>query len=131
MDADAGRQLERDLRTAIHQERLTLHYQPRLTLQGGVTVSAEALVRWPHRRHGLIGPAGFVPTAEKIGLISELGGWALRTACRDAMVWRGTGGEIGVSVNVSARQLRDALLIRQIDAALEQSACRPSVWRSS
>src|SRR5271165_2933490 len=126
-DGPERRQLERDLRTALQQERLVLHYQPRLALANGAMSGAEALVRWPHRHRGLVSPAGFIPIAEQCGLITELGGWALSLACRDAMAWPTCAGQmpLAVSVNVSARQLGNAAVLQQVADALADSGLAP------
>ena len=118
-DAAAGRRrLQRDLAAAASDGRLLLHFQPRVLLASGATTAAEALLRWPHRKHGMIAPALFIPLAEANGQIVPIGGWVLRAACREARRWRQPWV---VSVNVSARQLAAGVLLRQVAAALEES----------
>jgi len=115
------KRLEQDLRQAVLQEAFILQYQPRFCLRSGAVTGCEALIRWPHRRRGLVSPAAFIPLAEQTGMITRIGGYALRAACREAAGWQhGT-----VAVNVSARQLQDHALLSQVAAALEFSGLDP------
>jgi EAL domain-containing protein (putative c-di-GMP-specific phosphodiesterase class I) len=115
------RRMARDLAAAVADEAFVLHYQPRLALGGGGWTGAEALIRWPHRRNGLVPPGSFIPLAERTGQITPIGGWVLRAACAEATRW----GSLNVSVNVSARQLADGALLRQVAEALETSGLEP------
>lgn len=121
------RRLERDLRAALAAGGLALHYQPRVALASGAIVAAEALLRWPHPRHGLISPATFIPIAERSDLVVAIGGYALAEACRDAMRWPapGSGPAPRISVNVAARQLAGGTLIAELTAALGDSGLDP------
>ena len=121
-NAAERRSLRRDLAAATAEGSFLLHFQPRLSLRHGRPCSAEALIRWPHRKRGLVPPSTFIPVAEETGHITEIGGWVLRRACREASAW---GGGIGVSVNVSGRQLQDGQLPGQVAAALEESGLDP------
>jgi EAL domain-containing protein (putative c-di-GMP-specific phosphodiesterase class I) len=112
------RRLLHDLREAIERETFVLHYQPRLSLAVGTMEGAEALLRLPHARRGVISPAAFIPLAERTGLINDIGAWVLRTACREATTWP---GRVTVSVNVSPRQLHDGALLGQVTRALGES----------
>ena len=116
------RRLRRDLEAALAQQGFVLHYQPRLSLGTGAMLGAEALIRWNHPRQGLVSPAQFIPLAEESGLITEIGGWVLTQACTEAARWPGT---TFVSVNVSARQLQDGALLRQVAQALMESDLLP------
>lgn len=118
-EANMRRRLEHDLRQAVAQDAFTLHYQPRICCRNGRVVGAEALIRWTHRRRGLVSPAYFIPLAEQNGLIVPIGAFGLRTACVEAMAW-GDPGTV-VSVNVSARQLAEGALLRQVATALQES----------
>jgi diguanylate cyclase len=94
--------VEEELREAIAADQLEIAYQPQFSADGRNIMGVEALVRWNHPVHGMISPADFVPIAEERGLISMLGEWVLRRACRDGRRWTG----ISVAVNVSPIQFR-------------------------
>jgi diguanylate cyclase (GGDEF)-like protein len=96
-------QLEQDLRFAIERGDITLAYQPIIDPVTRKTILVEALMRWTHPTRGPISPSVFVPLAESTGLINVLGSWVIQTACAMACVWP---DEIGVSVNLSAKQFR-------------------------
>ena len=112
---------DRALRRAIAGSTLVLHYQPRWSLADGRIVGAEALVRWPDRRRGLLLPGEFIPAAERSGTIHALGRWVLRTACVEAARWSG----VPVSVNVSPRQLQDGTLLADLSDVLIDSGLPP------
>ncbi len=116
------RRLRRDLTAATAHEGFVLHYQLRVALRSGVVTGAEALIRWPHRKHGLMAAGSFIPVAEEAGLITDIGAWVLRTACAAAIGW---GRGVRIAVNVSASQLHDQQLLRQIGVALEDSGLDP------
>ena len=95
--------LEGGLREALANGELRLEYQPQVRLPDGRVTGVEALIRWRHPQLGTISPAEFVPMAERLGLVDEIGAWVLREACAEAMRW---GREdVEVAVNVSPRQL--------------------------
>ncbi|MDE2572289.1 MAG: EAL domain-containing protein, partial [bacterium] len=96
--------LETELRRALRADEFEVHYQPIVCIGSGHVVAVEALLRWLHPRLGILQPAAFLGTAEEIGLIVEIGKGVLRTACRQAMVWRQRGLPLRMSVNVSPRQ---------------------------
>ena len=107
--------LERDLRQALERGEFLLHYQPQVNLASGAIIGAEALVRWRQPERGIVSPGEFIPLAEETGLIVPLGEWVLREACRQARAWRDAGlPEIGMSVNLSARQFRAPGLVQTI-----------------
>lgn len=115
------RRIRAELEIATRDGAFILHYQPRVCLKNGEPVGAEALLRWVHRKRGMIAPASFLPAAEASGQITRIGGWVLEAACVEAATWqRGT-----VCVNVAAGQLRDGALLTQIGAALERSGLPP------
>jgi len=101
--------LETDLHRALERNQFHLTYQPIVDLNSGLLVAFEALVRWNHPEHGVIGPDQFVPIAEETGLILKLGRWVFREACRQLRRWTETGPEadLGMSINLSLRQLYD------------------------
>ena len=119
--ADDRLHLEHDLRAASAAGELDVHYQPIVDLRSGVVTGVEALLRWDHPHRGLVPSTEFVGIAEDFGLIGELGRFALERACQDAARWPLVNGKaIFVSVNVSARQLREPDLPKQVADALER-----------
>jgi diguanylate cyclase (GGDEF)-like protein len=120
--------LAADLRTAFDEDQLYLLYQPIVSLHDGSLQGVEALVRWHHPRLGAISPATFIPPAERTGLIVPLGAWILTEACRQAIRWQHELGEAAprtVSVNVSARQLREAGFAAEVAAILRRTGLAP------
>jgi diguanylate cyclase (GGDEF)-like protein len=124
MDAElSGRKLlEGDLREAIENDRLDLHYQPIVNNSGEVVVGVEALCRWTHPTRGVIPPSEFIPAAEHSGLIIELGAWALRRALLDGKAWPG----VNVAVNVSPLQFRRADFAEVVERTLAETQFDPS-----
>jgi diguanylate cyclase (GGDEF)-like protein len=99
--------LASELRRALDEHELILHYQPQADLDTGRVDAVEALVRWLHPRHGLLGPDQFVPLAETTGQIRELTLYVLAEALRQLRAWRDSGLDLRVAVNLSARDLVD------------------------
>ena len=98
-------QLEIDLHNAIENKQLFLHYQPKLNIKGDTVTSLEALVRWQHPTKGVVYPDAFIPTAEKTGMIIEMGQWCLREACIQTRKWVDAGAhDLRTAVNVSAME---------------------------
>jgi diguanylate cyclase (GGDEF)-like protein/PAS domain S-box-containing protein len=93
------------LRGALEHEQFTIHYQPIVSLITGRMVSVEALLRWNHPERGLVSPAEFIPIAEDTGLTVPIGAWVLEQACRQLVAWRRHAPDLGISVNLSVRQL--------------------------
>ncbi|WP_116367060.1 sensor domain-containing protein [Parahaliea mediterranea] len=111
--------LESNLRRALAENQLALHYQPQIDLDTGAVVGIEALVRWHHPEQGLMLPGSFIPLAEETGLIHDIGEWVLRQACRQAQLWRTAGLTFGrVGVNVSRAQLQRGRLFEEIQQVL-------------
>jgi diguanylate cyclase (GGDEF)-like protein/PAS domain S-box-containing protein len=122
-------QLEGDLRHALELDQLRLEYQPVVELVTERVVGFEALLRWDHPRLGVIPPDRFIPLAEDTGLIQPIGRWVLAEATRVAAGWQrrfGSERHIGMSVNVSARQLVSAELVTDVTDALVASGLEPS-----
>jgi diguanylate cyclase len=94
-----------ELRQAIINDELVVHYQPKVTSETGKLHAVEALIRWNHPRHGMIPPDEFIPLAERTGLIEELTVWVLKSALRQGTIWHRLKLEIGIAVNVSALSL--------------------------
>jgi len=110
------------LRHAIAEGQLRLHYQPRVEVGSGAVVGVEALVRWQHPTRGLLPPSEFVDVAEDSGLVRELGAWVLEEAVAQAVRWERhpDGAPVQMAVNVSARQLVDPRLVPTITGLLER-----------
>ena len=118
--------LETDLRKAVAGDQLQLHYQPQVDAQTGRVTGAEALVRWQHPEWGLLPPYRYIPLAEELGIIEEIGEWVLRRACSDLIELRSLGYELGqVSVNVSALQLSEAF-VQLVANVLQKSGLPPA-----
>jgi diguanylate cyclase (GGDEF)-like protein len=123
--ATAQRALEKELRRALEQNALLLHYQPQVDLVSGKVIGVEALLRWQHPEKGMIPPTTFIPVAEASGLIRPLGAWVLAEAARAARRWHDSGLPISVSVNVSAAQLRRQDLVHLVDQVLQTTGLAP------
>ncbi len=119
--------LLRDLRRALAEGQLHLLYQPKVHAPSGEITGAEALMRWQHPQRGLVGPAVFIPIAERFGLIGAIGNWLIDEACRQAGQWRDEGLRMRVAINLSAYQLRHADLADRIDAALKRHRINPQL----
>lgn len=117
--------LEADLRQAIEQQQLVLHYQPIINLATGDLTGVEALLRWQHPQQGLIPPPRFISIAEETGLIRPIGRWALGEACRQVRLWQTQSelavADLNVSVNVSGRQFQSPQLVEEVSEALAAS----------
>jgi diguanylate cyclase (GGDEF)-like protein len=109
-----------ELRHAIDDSQLVLHYQPKVDAADGVVTSVEALVRWQHPTRGLLPPGAFVPAAESTELIIGLTDWVVDRACAQAATWRAQGMPLPIAVNVSARCLRDHEFADRMLAALQR-----------
>lgn len=109
-----------ELRDAIKENQLVLHYQPKADLKTGRVIAAEALMRWQHPKRGMIPPMQFIPMAEHTGLIKPLTEWAIQTALRQIQAWKKEGIELAVAVNLSARNLLDPRLPHQIGRFLKE-----------
>ncbi|WP_245714472.1 putative bifunctional diguanylate cyclase/phosphodiesterase [Janthinobacterium psychrotolerans] len=117
--------LESEMRLALGDQELELHYQPKVSLINGQIVGAEALLRWKHPLRGMVSPGVFIPVAEETSLILELGTWVLDEACRQIREWEDRGLRMPViAVNLSARQF-DAHLPARVAAVLERYRVRP------
>ena len=109
-DMQERMRLESDLRNALQNGELLLHYQPKFEIGRNQIKGAEALVRWMHPQRGLIPPADFIPLAESTGLIVPLGEWVLEEACTQAAQWMRAGiPPFRLAVNVSAREFSSSL----------------------
>src|SRR5215467_661161 len=120
--ASARHELENELRHAIQNDELELHYQPLVDTRTLQVCGAEALIRWQHPTKGMILPDQFIPLAEETGMITQIGEWLLQTACTEAASWP---VPIKVAVNLSAIQFRKNNLIDIVICALAQSGLAP------
>jgi diguanylate cyclase (GGDEF)-like protein len=114
-----------ELRTAIEQGGMRLHYQPQVNLKTGKTESVEALVRWHHDTHGDVDPAEFVTLAEATDLIRPLTDWTLRQALSDLASWNKRKVEVRVGINISARVIQDVDFPRRLEKLIRESGTRP------
>lgn len=116
-------ELENALRSALINDELQLHYQPKVSLASGRIVGAEALIRWQRPGRGMVPPADFIPLAEETGLIVPIGEWVIRSACRQIRHWQDEGlPDVSVAVNVSARQFAREKLVPVLTHALDHAA---------
>jgi diguanylate cyclase (GGDEF)-like protein/PAS domain S-box-containing protein len=113
------------LRRALAAGELVVHYQPKADVRSARILGVEALVRWQHPEHGLLGPGEFVPLAETTGLIRPLTSYVLDAALRQCRTWLDAGHELSVAVNLSTRCLLDLTLPDQIIGLLEETAMAP------
>jgi len=109
-----------ELRRAIEQDELRLHFQPKVDVCTGALSGVEALVRWQHPDRGLILPDQFIPMAERTGLIRPLGNWVLEAALRQSRAWERDGLAIQIAVNLGAYNLDDSNLAQAISGLLER-----------
>lgn len=122
-------ELQRDLAFALERGQLSLVYHPIHALDTQAMIGAEALLRWVHPTRGPIPPSTFVPIAEESGLMVTIGRWVLRTACRDAQVWRSRAPvplPLQVWINLSIRQLPDDDLFDHVTQAITESGLAPN-----
>jgi diguanylate cyclase (GGDEF)-like protein len=123
---DTGRlTLVGELRRAIDERQLVLHYQPKASLADGAIGSVEALVRWQHPERGLIPPDDFVPQAQETGLMKPLTMYVLGEALRQVSEWQKAGLDLAVSVNLATRNLIDTGFPDDVAAALERTGVNP------
>jgi diguanylate cyclase (GGDEF)-like protein len=117
--------MEEGLRRALERQEFVMHYQPKVDLQSGGVIGAEALIRWRHPERGLISPGQFISVAEQCGLIVPMGQWVLGEVCRQARTWKDVGlPRLAISVNLSATELKSTTFLDDVrrmvtDASLE------------
>ncbi|WP_157268431.1 putative bifunctional diguanylate cyclase/phosphodiesterase [Azohydromonas aeria] len=118
---------ESSLRRALAAGQFEVHYQPKVDAHSGALSGVEALLRWKHPDLGLVSPARFIPVAEEMGLIVDIGRWVLETACAQHVAWRAQGlAPLRVAVNLSARQFYDDALLGDVRAVLERTGMDPA-----
>ncbi|GFZ97669.1 hypothetical protein GCM10010923_02130 [Blastomonas marina] len=120
-DSEAMRRIDEEMRTALSEGQFRVHYQPLVHATTREIVAVEALLRWARPDGKNVGPNVFIPVAESTGLINPIGLWVLRQACTDARAW----GDITLSVNISAAQLRNPEFPIQLGQILEETGFEP------
>lgn len=124
--AVARHSMETSLRRAVEREEFLLHYQPKVDLETGEIMGAEALIRWYPHTGGPIAPAQFIPIAETCGLIIPIGRWVMRRACLQARAWQDAGlTPLRIAVNVSAVELQDKHFIPMVKNILSETGLEP------
>ncbi|MBE9552144.1 MAG: EAL domain-containing protein [Proteobacteria bacterium] len=116
-----------ELRQAMDADELVLFYQPQIDVATGRLVGAEALLRWNHPRHGMVSPDEFVSLAEQTGLIRPLTRWVIGKALKQISLWQERGLDIGLSINLSPRNLHEEGLARSIGELMEKRGLRPEL----
>jgi diguanylate cyclase (GGDEF)-like protein/PAS domain S-box-containing protein len=111
--------MEADLRFALGLQQFELHYQPKINRCDGVVAGFEALLRWNRPGHGRVSPLEFIPLAEQLGLLVDIGQWAVEQACAQMTQWRAQGlGPVSVAVNLSPSQLKSTTLLDSVQASV-------------
>ncbi|MCI3927021.1 EAL domain-containing protein [Paenibacillus sp. TRM 82003] len=121
----AQARLQNDLLKAIANQELMLHYQPKYDAKTERLVGSEALLRWAHPELGFIPPADFIPIAEDIGIMNEVGRWVAAKVCDKIAEWASRGIRHAVSINLSVKQFREGDIVATIRGALEASRIDP------
>lgn len=113
--------LEQALRTALARDEFVVYYQPEIDLSTGEVARLEALLRWKHPHLGLLGPERFMAVAEDSGLITPIGEWVLRSACKQAVLWREKGLSGRIAINLSGRQIVRWALVEKFEEILRET----------
>lgn len=120
-------ELKADLLHALERNELALHYQPLVKMSTGELMGFEALLRWTHPTRGFVSPVSFIPLAEETGMIVEIGAWVLNEALSQLAEWRAKyGHQVGMSINVSPRQLQEERIVDDVRSAITASGVDPS-----
>jgi diguanylate cyclase (GGDEF)-like protein/PAS domain S-box-containing protein len=118
--------IEESLRRALERQELAVHYQPKVNLNTGEIIGAEALVRWNHPERGPVPPGKFIPVAEDCGLIVSIGNWVLREACRQTRAWADAGLPLAtIAVNISAIEFRNEHFLDGVFTILQDTGLSP------
>ena len=118
-------QLDAELRHAVDRNEFVVRYQPIMQLESETIVGAEALLRWQHPTRGLLGPGEFIDRVEENGLIVPIGRWVLEQACRQLRHWDAGHERIGMSVNISARQLQSETFLTDVRRGADAAGIDP------
>lgn len=116
-----------DMREALARNEFIIYYQPKMNLVSGRVAGVEALLRWHHPTRGMIAPDLFIPFAEQTGFIREITPWLIQEVITQAARWRSDSIELVASINISALDLLNPLLVRHVTQALEQASL-PAKW---
>ncbi len=121
--------LQHDLKFAIENNELELYYQPIVSISNNTLNAVEALIRWNHPTKGLIMPDKFIPMATESGLITQIGWWVAKEACRQLYVWKSAHiiNFEYVSININARQLNEINFVEQLDECIKKGEVSPSL----
>ncbi|RJX34277.1 MAG: EAL domain-containing protein [Desulfurivibrio sp.] len=114
-----------ELRQAIDNDELRLHYQPKININANIVSGVEALVRWQHPQHGFMPPDEFIPLAERTGLIKPLSLWVLKHAIEQTVKWHSAGLKLGIAINLSPSTLLDTELPDVITGTLASCSLAP------
>lgn len=127
MGKDSAEQLklQNDLRSALAQQQIVMHYQPKVDAKSGRMVGVEALMRWQHPQRGMVSPEVFIPLAERSGMIQALGQWAITQACHQLGIWASRGMCMSMAINISVQQLRSSDLAGHLEQAIRANGLRP------
>ncbi len=118
--------MEKNLRQGLKRKEFQVYYQPQVDINSGLIIGMEALLRWRHRKLGMIPPKDFIPLAEDTGLIVEIGEWALYEACLQARAWETANyPRLRVAINLSARQFRQEKLLDRLNAIIRETMVNP------
>jgi len=121
--------MELELQQAINNHEFFLCYLPQIDLTTGQLIAVEALIRWKHPKLGIIPPTGFIPYAEKSGLIVPIGEWVIKTATSQNKLWQNKGLQpIMVSINVAVQQIRQANFVATLELALKEVDLEPKYF---
>ncbi|MEH6442917.1 MAG: EAL domain-containing protein [Oceanospirillaceae bacterium] len=122
VEANQRRELEKALYKAVENNEFYLNFQPIVNTRKQSITGAEALIRWNHPKLGTVSPADFIPLAEEVGLILDIGEWVLHQACLTAATWQTTAnGPLNIAVNISSRQFQSTDVALLIEDALKES----------
>lgn len=118
--------IENELRAALKERQLEVHYQPKIETRHGRVIGMEALVRWQHPVRGMIPPLDFIGVAEETGMITQITEYVLHTAMRQQCTWQAQGHDLSVAINISPREFRSGDIALLVQQALEKTGCDPA-----
>ena len=124
-DASRRMELETELRKALQNREFKLVYQPKVSVESERITGVEALIRWIHPERGFIPPDEFIETAERIGLINDIGVWVMDTACRQLNQWKAAGLQLEMAINVSSSHFSSAGFVERVEQARQKFDIQP------